>query len=81
MLRKYLDIFIIVYIDDILIYSKNESNYIKHVQTVLEALDKAHLRIKLKKCQFNVKRLEFLGHILIIDGIEMALSKIEYIRN
>ena len=81
MLRKYLDIFIIIYIDNILIYSENESDYIKHVQIVLETLDKAHLYIKLKKCQFNVKRLEFLGHILIIDRIEMALSKVKYIKN
>src|SRR6478735_8394758 len=52
-LREHLDIFVIAYMDDILIYSENESDHIKHVQMVLEALNKAHLRIKLKKCQFH----------------------------
>ena len=77
MLRKHLDIFIIAYIDDILVYSENKSNHITYIQIVLEALDKAHLHIKLKKCQFSVKRLEFLGHILTINEIEIAPSKVK----
>jgi Reverse transcriptase (RNA-dependent DNA polymerase)/RNase H-like domain found in reverse transcriptase/Integrase zinc binding domain/Chromo (CHRromatin Organisation MOdifier) domain/gag-polyprotein putative aspartyl protease len=80
-LRNYLDIFVIAYMDDILVYSENETDHVAHVQTVLRALDKAHLRVKPKKCKFHVKRLEFLGHVISTDGIEMAPDKIECIRN
>ena len=52
MLRKHLDMFVIAYLDDILIYSKNEADYIKHVQIVLDCLNKYYLRLKLSKYKF-----------------------------
>ena len=51
-LRKHLNMFIIVYLNDILVYSKNKKNYKKHVKQILNTLKKADLRIILKKSQF-----------------------------
>lgn len=76
-----MDIFVIAYMDDILVFSENKGDHEKHMQLVLEALDKAHLRIKLKKCQFGVEKLEFLGHLVSTEGIEMAPSKVDQIKN
>ena len=52
MLRKYLNIFVIAYLDNILIYSKNKVDYIKYVQIVLDYLNKYYLRLKLLKYRF-----------------------------
>ena len=51
-LREHLNVFVIIYLDDILVYSKNKKDYKKHIRQVLNALKKANLRIVLKKSQF-----------------------------
>ncbi|KAJ1137499.1 hypothetical protein NDU88_003897 [Pleurodeles waltl] len=63
-LGEYLNIFAIVYIDDILIYSDNENEHFQHVKKILAALRKHHLYCKLTKCEFHVTTVEFLGVIL-----------------
>ena len=51
-LREYLDIFVVAYLDDILVYSKDKASHVGHVKKVLEALKKAGLKLKPKKCEF-----------------------------
>jgi hypothetical protein len=79
-LRKHLDMFVIAYLDDILIYSRNEEDHIKHVQAVLECLDKYSLRLKPSKCSFHKQELEFLGHTVGISGVKISEEKIRTIR-
>ncbi|KAJ1116407.1 hypothetical protein NDU88_004619 [Pleurodeles waltl] len=76
-LREYLDIFAIVYIDDILIYSDNENQHVQHVKKILAALRKHHLYCKLTKCEFHVTTVEFLGVILTPQGMVMAEKKVK----
>ena len=61
-LREHLDIFIIAYLDDILIFSDSYEEHVQHVRAVLKKLEKASLWLKLKKCKFHVQETEFLGH-------------------
>ena len=70
-LRECLDIFIVVYLDDILIYLELEEEHVKHVKRILTLLKEANLLAKLEKCEFHVDRVEFLGYIIIMEGISM----------
>ena len=79
MLRLFLDDFIVVYLDDIYIYSKNRKEYIRHIRLVLEALRKAGLYIKLSKYEFFIKKTEFLDYIIEDRGITIDPKKIETI--
>jgi hypothetical protein len=63
-------------LDDILIYSINEKNYIKQVNLIFEALKKAGIRINGLKCTFHIKEVEFLGYIVGLDRIKMDLKKV-----
>jgi hypothetical protein len=54
--REYLDIFVVAYLNDILIYSKNEKNYIKQINLILKILEKADMRINGFKCTFHIKK-------------------------
>jgi Reverse transcriptase (RNA-dependent DNA polymerase) len=72
---------VVAYLDDILIYLKTKEEYIKYVTTVLEALEKANMRINDAKSVFYVQRVNFLGYILIIDGIKIDPVKTAVIRN
>ena len=80
-LCKYLDIFVIVFLDDILIYSREESQHEQHVRTVLEALLTAGLFMKLSKCLFSVKRMPFLGYVITNTRVEMEMDRISSIVN
>jgi RNase H-like domain found in reverse transcriptase/Reverse transcriptase (RNA-dependent DNA polymerase)/Integrase zinc binding domain/Chromo (CHRromatin Organisation MOdifier) domain/Aspartyl protease len=75
-LAECLDIFAVVYLDDILIYSKNYKEHVKHVHRVLTMLREANLLLKPEKCEFHVKETEFLGHIVSVDGIKMSQEKV-----
>ena len=70
-LYKYFNIFVIVFLNDILIYSMEESQYKQHVRTVLKALLVAELFIKLLKCLFSVKCVPFLRYFITDTGVEM----------
>src|SRR6201992_377447 len=79
-LREYLDQFCVVYIDDILIYTKgNREEHIEQVKKVLIKLQEAELFIKPEKCEFFVNKTTFLGFIISEDGIEMDPAKINAI--
>jgi hypothetical protein len=75
--REYLDIFVVAYLDDILIYLTNEKDHIKQVNLVFKALGKAGMRINGLKCIFYTKEVEFLGYIVSSDGIKIDPKKIQ----
>ncbi|MGB2685899.1 MAG: pol polyprotein, partial [Olleya sp.] len=75
-LHEYLDVFVIVYLDDILIYSKSEQEHVKHVKMVFEKLSQRNLLLKPEKCEFHRKEVEFLGYLVGIDGIRMDEAKV-----
>ncbi|GJX73365.1 putative reverse transcriptase domain-containing protein [Tanacetum coccineum] len=79
--RPYLDKFVIVFIDDILIYSKNREEHVEHLRLVLELLRKEKLYAKFSKCEFWLKEVQFLGHVINGNGIHVDLSKIKAVRN
>src|SRR6266498_3304302 len=75
-LRKYLGKFILVYLDDIIIYSKTFEEHKEHVRLVFEVLRATSLMMKPKKCKFAQKELRFLGHIISAKEIRTDLDKI-----
>ncbi|XP_063942791.1 uncharacterized protein LOC135150428 [Daucus carota subsp. sativus] len=79
--KKYLDKFVIVFIDDILIYSKTTEEHAEHLKTALEILRKKKLYAKFSKCEFWLEEVQFLGHIVSREGIKVDPAKIEAIMN
>ena len=80
-LAAYIDKFVIVYMDDILIYSSSLEEHVKHLKKVLAALSKADLILNIKKCRFFETETRFLGHILTRDGTRPEPRNIEKILN
>jgi hypothetical protein len=79
-LREYLDVFVIAYLDDILVYSSNMTEHYEHVERVLEKLKEYDLELKPEKCEFHKEEVEFLGHMVGINGVRIGESKIKTIR-
>ncbi|GKB54574.1 putative reverse transcriptase domain-containing protein [Tanacetum coccineum] len=79
--RSYLDKFVIVFIDDILIYYKTREEHEEHLRLVLELLKKERLYEKFSKCEFWLREVRFLRHVINGDGIHVDPSKIEAVRN
>ncbi|GJX29705.1 putative reverse transcriptase domain-containing protein [Tanacetum coccineum] len=79
--KPYLDKFVIVFIDDILIYSKNREEHGEHLKTILEFLKKEQLYAKFSKCDFWLDSVQFLGHVIDSKGVHVDPAKIEAIRN
>jgi len=75
-LRECLDTVVVIYLDDILIYSKDEESHTADVKKVLQMLSDAKLQVKLEKCQFHVNKVEFLGYIISPEGISMDPAKV-----
>jgi hypothetical protein len=78
---EYLDQFVVVFINDILVYSKNEEAHEDHVRLVLQKLRDSRLYAKFSKCDFWLKEVAFLGHIITDGGIKVDLGKISLILN
>ena len=79
--RPYLDQFVVVLIDDILVYSKDEQEHEQHLNIVLQTLREKKLYAKLSKCDFWLKEISFLGHIVSAEGIRVDPVKIEAVVN
>ena len=79
--KDMLDVSIVVYLDDILVYSENPDDHIKHVTEVLECLRTNNLFIKVDECKFSVDTTNFLGFIVSPDGLKMDDSKIQVIHD
>ncbi|GJX41323.1 putative reverse transcriptase domain-containing protein [Tanacetum coccineum] len=79
--KPYLDKFVIVFINDILIYSRNEKEHEGHLKTILELLKKEELYAKFSKCEFWINTLKFLGHVIDSSGIHVDPAKIEAVKN
>ncbi|XP_059626198.1 uncharacterized mitochondrial protein AtMg00860-like [Cornus florida] len=73
----YVDSFVIVFIDDILIYSRSVDEHEKHLRIVLQILREKQLFAKFSKCEFWLDKVVFLGHVVSGDGIYVDLSKVE----
>ncbi|CAA0807050.1 Uncharacterized mitochondrial protein AtMg00860, partial [Striga hermonthica] len=79
--HPYLDQFVIVFIDDILIYSKSQKEHEEHLRVVLETLRREKLFAKFSKCEFWLQRVAFLGHVITLAGIEVDRSKVSAVQN
>ena len=78
--QAYLDDFVIVYIDDLLIYSKTTEEHLEHVRKVLTLLRSHQLYAKPEKCMFAMQEIEFLGFIVDHEGLKLDPSKVRAIR-
>nr|GEV04975.1 putative reverse transcriptase domain-containing protein [Tanacetum cinerariifolium] len=79
--KPYLDKFVIIYIDDILIYSRNKEEHASHLRIILELLRKEKLYAKFSKCNFWIRIVQFLGHLIDIQGLHVDPAKIEAVKN
>jgi hypothetical protein len=78
---EYLDKFIVVFIDDILIFSKTEEEHEKHLRMVLEKLRSNQLYTKFSKCEFWLTEVAFLGHVISVGGVLVDPSKVKDMLN
>ena len=79
--RPYVNQFVVVFIDDILVCSKDAQEHEQHLRIVMETLREKKLYAKLSKCDFWLKKVSFLGHIVSIEGIRVDPIKIEAVVN
>jgi hypothetical protein len=78
---EYLDKFVVVFIDDILVYSETEEEHKKHLRLVLEKLRANHLYAKFSKCEFWLTEVAFLGHVISIRGVSVDSGKVKDVLN
>ncbi|KAJ0445511.1 putative nucleotidyltransferase, Ribonuclease H [Helianthus annuus] len=79
--KPYLDKFVIVFIDDILIYSKSQADHEKHLRCILKLLHQEKLYAKFSKCEFWLREVQFLGHVVSERGIQVDPAKVEAVMN
>ena len=80
-LREYLDDFIMVYLDNIIIYLNSEKEYKEYIEWVLKRLYKENIPVVIKKCEFYTKKTNFIGFIIKLRQINMDPKKIKAIVN
>jgi hypothetical protein len=76
-----LDKFVIVFIDDSLVYSKSEEEHVEHLRVVLTRLRDHQLYAKFSKCEFWLREVQFLGHVLSAEGVAVDPGKVKDILN
>jgi hypothetical protein len=76
-LREYLDVFVIIYLNDTLIFSKTEEEHKGYIKKILRKLINENLRIKIKKTEFYAKEVDFLGFVIGREGVKMDKKKIQ----
>ena len=74
--REYLQKFILVFFDDILVYSRTLEEHLEHLRVAFSLLASHHLVVNKKKCLFVASRIEYLGHIISSEGVAADLEKI-----
>src|SRR5437868_6128974 len=79
-LREFLDQGVVVYLDDILIYSETEKQHVELMRKVLQRLKNYHLAVNVEKSVFHTQEVEFLGYIVNTEGVEMSEKKVKAIR-
>ena len=79
--KPYLDQFVVVFIDDIFVYSKSREEHERHLSIVLQTLRDKRLYAKLKKCEFWLDRVSFLRHVVTKDGISVDPRKVDVVSN
>ena len=75
--QPYLDQFVVVFMDDILIYSKSEEDHEGHLRVVLQTLREHELYAKFNKCEFWLTKVRLLRHVVSASGVSMDLEKVE----
>ena len=76
-----LDKFVVVFIDDILVYYENEEDHVEHLRVVLTRLREHQLYAKFSKCEFWLREVPFLGHVLLDGGIMVDPTKVQEVSN
>ena len=79
--RSHLRKFLLVFFDDILIYSRTWEEHLQHIEAVLHILEEQQFYAKLSKCEFGMTEMLYLGHIIGVDGVRVHEEKIRAIRD
>ena len=77
--RPFLDQFVIVFIDDVLVYSRTEEEHEQHLRAVLQTLREHRLFAKFSKCEFWLEKVQFLGHVILGVGIQVDPAKVSVV--
>ena len=80
-LRSVIGQICLVYLDDIIVFSKTIDEHINNLKTIFSLLEKAHLKLKLNKCKFLAQSVPYLGHVITSDGIKPDPAKVEALLN